>query len=342
MWRRQRDEYPPDGNERPCPHQWWGDSSGDGCASDNERRIRSLRRERGERRFEGSDGRDHGHGRVPNLVGKLTTLKTVRLALLPTEDATNALDANQAVLAYLKQALGADVTGVVAGSYNTEITAMGAKKVDVATFGAFEYLLAHEVANAQARIAARKADGTPTSYRSVIIAPADSPIQTLADIRGRTFSFVDPASTSGHLVPSYTLLTKAGLKETDYKPNYAGSHPASFQAVANKKVEAGAVADIVYAQVADKSKVKIIDTSSDIPYGPIAIRGDIAAADQETLRQALLGINDQPRDSPIWTKFVQSGQSAAATMLVPADDHDYDEVRKIPAAIGIDIKSIVK
>lgn len=125
-------------------------------------------------------------GRVPNLVDKLMTLKTVRLALVPTEDATNALDANQAVLAYLKQALGADVTGVVAGSYNTKITAMGAKKVDVATFGAFEYLLAHEVANAQARIAARKADGTPTSYRSVIIAPAGSPIQTLANIRGRT------------------------------------------------------------------------------------------------------------------------------------------------------------
>jgi len=280
----------------------------------------------------------------PNLVGKFTALKTVNIALLPTEDATNAFAANQVLLAYMKQSLGVNVTGVVAGSYTTEITAMGAKKVDVATFGAFEYILAHEAANAQARIAARKADGTPTSYRSFIIAPADSPISTLADIKGKTFSFVDPASTSGHLVPSYTLLTRAGLKETDYKPTYAGSHPASLQAVANKKVEAGAVADVIFALAsdADKSKVKVVDTSFDIPYGPITVRGDIAMGDQEVLRQALLGINDQPRDSTIWTKFVQSGQGASAMTLVPADDHDYDEVRKIPPAIGVDIKSIVK
>ncbi len=281
---------------------------------------------------------------APNLVGKLTGLKSLHLALLPTEDTSGAFAANQAVLAYLKQALGVGVTGVVAGSYTTEITAMGAKKVDVATFGAFEYILAHEAANAQARVSARKADGTPTSYRSLIIAPVDSPITTLADLKGKSFSFVDPASTSGHLVPSYTILTRTGLKETDYKPTYAGSHPASFQAVANKKVEAGAVADVIFAQApaADKSKVKIVDTSFDIPYGPITVRGDIAMGDQEVLRQALIGINDQPRDSTIWTKFVQSGQGASATTLVPADDHDYDEVRKIPPAIGVDIKSIVK
>ena len=69
--------------------------------------------------------------------------------------------------------------------------------------------------------------------------PADSTITSLADLKGKSFSFVDPASTSGHLVPSYTIQTKAGLKEADYKPIYAGTHPASYQAVANKKVDRG-------------------------------------------------------------------------------------------------------
>ncbi len=279
----------------------------------------------------------------PDFKGKLT-LKKINAAFIPAEDAGKTLSDNKDLLAYMKQSFGIDVSGAVGTSYTAVIEAMRSKKVDIAFYGPFSYILAHEEANAQALIQGQDKDGKLAVYNSYIIVPADSPIASLSDIRGKSFSFVDPASTSGHLVPSYTLLQKGGLKESDYKPIYAGSHPASYQAVANKKVEAGAIASDIFtsgtaAGTIDASKVKILDTSFPIPGSPIAIRGDIPQADQELFAQLFLSINSQPQDSTLF-KTAVGGLGSGTVKMLRADDSTYDELRKIPAAIGIDIKNL--
>lgn len=281
----------------------------------------------------------------PDLTGKLA-LKKINFAFIPADDAARTLTDNKDLLAYLKQALGVDFVGTVGTSYSAVIEAMRAKKVELAYFGPFSYILAHQESNAQALVQGADKDGKLATYNSLIITTADSPLNALADIKGRTFSFVDPASTSGHLVPSYTLLTKANLKESDYKPNYAGSHPASYQAVVNKKVEAGAIASDIFAQgidagTIDKSKVKILDTSFPIPGSPVSVRGDLAPGDIDLLQRAILSINDQPQDSNLFKGFVLKGAFGVGTVkLIKGDDSRYDELRKIPPAIGIDIKTL--
>jgi len=281
----------------------------------------------------------------PDLTGKLS-IKKVNFAFIPAEDAAKIFNDNKDLLAYLKQSLGVEFVGTVGTSYSAVIEAMRAKKVELAFFGPFSYILGHQEANAQALIQGEDQNGVLATYNSLIITTADSPLNTLADIKGKTFSFVDPASTSGHLVPSYTLLTKANLKETDYKPNYAGSHPGSYQAVINKKVEAGAIASDIFSQgiaagTIDKSKVKILETSFPIPGSPVAIRGDMAKADMDALQQALLSINDQPKDSALFKSFVLNGGFGVGTVkLRKGDDAAYDELRKIPPAIGIDLKTL--
>ncbi len=279
----------------------------------------------------------------PDFKGKLS-LKKINVAFIPAEDAGKTLSDNKELLAYMKQGFGVDVSGAVGTSYTAVIEAMRSKKVDIAFYGPFSYILAHAEANAQALIQGQDKDGKLAVYNSYIIVPADSPIASLSDIRGKSFSFVDPASTSGHLVPSYTILQKGGLKETDYKPIYAGSHPASYQAVANKKVEAGAIASDIYASgvaagTIDASKVKILDTSFAIPGSPIAIRGDIPQADQDLFTQLFLSINDQPKDSTLF-KATTAGLGSGTVKMLKGDDTTYDELRKIPAAIGIDIKNL--
>ena len=279
----------------------------------------------------------------PDFKGKLS-LKKINVAFIPAEDAGKTLSDNKDLIAYMKQSFGVDVSGAVGTSYSAVIEAMRSKKVDIAFYGPFSYILAHEEANAQALIQGQDKDGKLATYNSLILAPADSPLTALSELRGRSFSFVDPASTSGHLVPSYTILQKGGLKESDYKPIYAGSHPASYQAVANKKVEAGAIASDIFASgvaagTIDPSKVKILDTSFPIPGSPIAIRGDIPQPDQELFAQLFLSINDQPKDSTLF-KTAVAGLGSGTVRMLRGDDSTYDDLRKIPAAIGIDIKNL--
>jgi phosphonate transport system substrate-binding protein len=286
---------------------------------------------------------------VPNLTGKLS-FKVLNFAFIPADDAAKTFTDNKELLAYLQHALGVDVRGTVGTSYSAVIEAQRAKKVELGYYGPFSYILAHQVANVQCFLQGQKPDGKIASYNSLIITTSDSPLNTLADIKGKTFSFVDPASTSGHLVPAYTLQTKAGLKESDYKPNYAGSHPASYLAVVNKKVDAGAIASDIFGQgVAqgsiDKSKIKILDTSFDIPGSPIGVRNDISPADVDVMQQAFLAINDQ-KDSTLYKSFVLSapdgkgGFGVGAVKLVKGDDSVYDELRKIPPLLGLDLNKL--
>jgi len=278
---------------------------------------------------------------APDFRSKLS-LKTLNIAFIPGGgDSDMIFDRYKELLAYIKQSLGVEIKGTVGSSYTAVIEAMRAKKVELAYYGPFSYILAHQVANAQVLILPADATGKLTTYTSAIITQPDNAIKTLADIKGKTFSFVDPASTSGHLVPAYTLQQKAGLKESDYKAKYAGSHPASYQTVINSKVDAGAVASTtlmsgIMTGAVDKTKYRVVDVSFDIPSSPIGYRGDLAKSDVDVLQKLYLSLNDLPHDS-VLAKSIFTGDAVKYTA---GDDSVYDELRKIPPTLGIDIKTL--
>ncbi len=79
--------------------------------------------------------------------------------------------------------------------------------------------------------------GDSSSYHSVLFVRADSPLQTLADLRGRRVAWVSRDSSAGYLLPAHAL------KESGAEPgweSFEGSHAAVVRAVASGEVEAGA------------------------------------------------------------------------------------------------------
>ena len=75
-----------------------------------------------------------------------------------------------------------------------------------------------------------------TYYHSQIIARKDSGIKTVNDLKGKTFAFVDPTSTSGHLFPKAGLIKLGIDPDTDFgRVIFTGSHDANALAVANKQ-----------------------------------------------------------------------------------------------------------
>lgn len=62
-------------------------------------------------------------------------------------------------------------------------------------------------------------------YHSIIIARKDSNIHTLGDLKGRSFAFTDPHSTSGYLYPNMALNKTAlinlnSLQNPDHNPDH--------------------------------------------------------------------------------------------------------------------------
>ena len=195
--------------------------------------------------------------------------KPIRFGLIPSEDAQKLLKNSAPFVAALEKALGMKVKPYVAMDYSAVIEALKSNKLEIAFLGPASYVLAKDKVGAEIEAVARgimKKTGK-SSYRGLIIAHPDSAITNLQDLKGKTFAFVDPASTSGNFVPRY-VFDKNGIDpEEDFKSlYYSGTHQASLIAVKEGKVDAAAIADEVYDLALDsgtlkKSDVKVVFTS---------------------------------------------------------------------------------
>jgi phosphonate transport system substrate-binding protein len=172
---------------------------------------------------------------------------TVRLVAIPAEDTTRLAPILGRLGKLIAAGLECEVAVQFGTSYTAAIEAMRAHRAEVAMFSAFSYVLAHERAGAEAVATYAGPDGKPGSYFATITTWRGSGLRTLQDVKGKPFAFADPASTSGHLIPSYALRKEGIDPEKDIRAFYTGSHTASFEALRNHKVPAGELNSVAIA-----------------------------------------------------------------------------------------------
>ncbi|MFI8223193.1 phosphonate ABC transporter substrate-binding protein [Pseudomonas sp. NPDC085632] len=268
-------------------------------------------------------------------TGQVWAKDKLTIGLIPSEDSQAMIESSKQVLDDLQAKIGMPVVPFVATDYNGIIEALRSGKLDVAYLGPFSYVLATSVADVEAfSVAVTKKTGQ-SAYKSVILARKDSGIHTLADLKGHTFAFVDPSSASGHLFP------KAGLEQAGFAPDtlfkrviFSGSHDASILAVENKKVDAAAVADRIFASAVAKGVVKqddfeIVWSSRPIPESPMVWRKALDPELKKKVADALASIKDVP-----W------GDQGVLNGFQPTTDASYDVVRETAKVLDLDLRSM--
>jgi phosphonate transport system substrate-binding protein len=271
---------------------------------------------------------------LAGTIGAARAADVLNLGLVPGEDPRVVVKDNQALIEHLGKSLRMEVKPFVATDYNGIIEALRAKKLDIALLGPFSYVLATTVADVEA-FALLETEKQGATYRSVIIARNDHGVRTLKDLAGKTFAFVDPSSTSGHLFPKAALI-KAGYNPDTYfsRVIFSGGHDASAIAVQNGKVDAAAVADalldIAYARgMLKRDEVSVVWTSDPIPGAPVAYRRDLPAELKARIRASFAQIQNMP-----W------GPQTTVKRWVPTSDAAYDSVRDTAKLLNLDLKKL--
>lgn len=256
---------------------------------------------------------------------------TLRVALLPDENATTLIQNAQPLKAYLERTLNKKIELIVTTDYSSMIEAMRFGRIEVAYFGPFSYVLAKSRAPAIEPFAVGVERGSPT-YNSVLIATAGGEVKSLADIRGKPFAFGDQASTSSHLAPRAYLLKTAQLDgEKDYKPVFLGTHDAVARAVQAGQVPAGALSkpildSLIAKNTIDPSKIIQIGLSAPIPNYPIVMQGNLAPKLKESIRSAFINMNDKE----VLKSFRVDG-------FVTTDDNTYNVLRDTATILKLDL-----
>ena len=254
--------------------------------------------------------------------------ETLKVALLPDENASELIKRNQPLKDYLEKELGKKVDLVVTTDYSSMIEAMRFGRIDIAYFGPLWYVLAKGKADIEP-FAAMVSDGKPT-YRSVVIANANANVNSLSDIKGKKVAFGDRASTSSHLIPK-TLMAEAGVvNDRDYQQHFVGSHDAVAVNVANGNAEVGGLSEVIWKtllerKLVDAGKVKVIAYSKEYPQYPWTMRSDLKPELKDKIRTTFVNL----KDPAVLKNFKADG-------FAPITDNDYDVIRDMGKLLGID------
>lgn len=204
-----------------------------------------------------------GNGQKTDKSASTADNKPVfKIGAIPDQDTAELEKGNDAVARYLSKELGVKVKFVPTVDYASLVTGFERGDINMAWFGGLTYVQARNSVPDAKMVVQRPVD---QKFQSVFIKntkTADN-VNSIKDIKGKTFTFGSESSTSGHLMPRY-FMTNDGLdvdKDVKNGPNYSGSHDTTIQLVQSGSFDTGALNITVWNKAikegkVDQSKVK--------------------------------------------------------------------------------------
>jgi eukaryotic-like serine/threonine-protein kinase len=258
--------------------------------------------------------------------------KPLRFGMSPALGVDTARAQGERVSSWLKKRFDRDVRPVVCGDYKALVDAIVEGEVDFAWMPPISFVRGADRGVGVVALAQRY--GRPT-YESAIVVRADSPLTSLAELRGKTISFVDRESASGYLFAVDLIGRELGKPaEVLAEQHFQGSHKAVVDAVRRKWVDAGVtylVRDanerIVYAGWldlgnADEVPLRVLAPTEPIPCDAIAHRPGLANGLVERLGKTLVEVDDDDEGKTILREVFHT------TGMMRADLRIYDAVRE--------------
>jgi phosphonate transport system substrate-binding protein len=178
---------------------------------------------------------------------------TLKVSAIPDEAPTELQRKFAPLGRYLEREIGMKVEFIPVTDYAAVVESLATRKIDLAWLGGFTYVQAKYRTNGGATpIVQRQEDASFTSK----FITANETVHALADLKGKTFAFGSPSSTSGHLMPRYFLLQAGIDPDRDLKNvAYSGAHDATAAFVQSGKVDAGVLNASVWDKLAEQRKV---------------------------------------------------------------------------------------
>lgn len=237
-----------------------------------------------------------------------------RIGLLGGENEADRLRDHACQEAYLEDRLGVDVELFPASDYAGVMQGLLAGQLEFAGLGSAGYagIYLQDPEAVRPLYTTMQIDGS-LGYYSVMYSRADSGIESLEDMEGRSLAFADPNSTSGYLVPNAELRAM-GIEPEAYfsETGFGGGHEQAVVAVLQGQYDAGVtwtsgvgareegfsrgnLRSMVDRGMLDMNEINIIWQSNLITNGPRVIRADLPQELQDLVMGAMMQLQTLDR-----------------------------------------------
>lgn len=232
------------------------------------------------------------------------------------------------MITYLTDAVGKPFEILVRDSYEEMLLDYRLGKIDLIMGGPFSYVTTKRVAGATLVAAAERID--EGSLKGVIAVRSDSPYKSIEELKGRSFAFTEPYSTTGYLLPRLLLADRGIVQPMEFFSEvvFAGHHSEAMDAVATGHVDAAAFGSYMLPEAKRIQGVglKAIATTPELPPEPLFARPSLEGETVDMIRGALLSM-----DKSVSPEVMER---LGLTRFIEAKNSDYDATLREEARLS--------
>jgi phosphonate transport system substrate-binding protein len=248
--------------------------------------------------------------------------KAMRISVHPYLSPSELQKRFQPLTEYLTKTLRRPVSLEICKDYEEHIIKAGENRAEISFMGPVSYVKMVEAYGRHPILGVLEISGRHT-FQGVIFTAEESRMRSLSDLRGSRFAFGDQSSTMSHLVPRYMLL-QAGIDVKDLsKHEFLSNHDNVALGVLIGEFDAGAVKEEVFRKY-EKRGIRVLAKTPEIAEHLFVASSDLPPEAILALRVAFRGLRDESNGKEVMWAIKKN-----MTGIVPAEDGDYDNLRRI-------------
>lgn len=257
---------------------------------------------------------------------------TLVFSYTPVEDPAVYENVFGEFITHLSKVTGKRVRWYAAESYAAQVEAIRSGRLHIAGVASGPTPYAVNLSGFVPLVAMEKFDGT-TGYTLQLITYKDSPIKSVADLKGKRVAHVSPSSNSGDTAPRVLFAAMGVVPGKDYEVLYSGKHDNSIMGVVNKDYDAAPVANNVVTRMLGRKMfkaddIRVVYESKPFPRTAFGVAHDLTPELQAKIKEAFLTFDFQA--SKLGKEFKDSKAFIAIDY-----QRDWNDVRAIQKATGV-------
>ena len=249
----------------------------------------------------------------------------LKVGIFPRRNLTETIRMFSPLVEYVAKKLNREVVLVPSKTFKSFWQGIVNEKYDIVHYNQYHYLKSH-IKYGYKVILMNEEFGRKT-IAGALVSTTRSGFKSVADLKGKTIVFGGGRDAMQSYIIATYLLNQHGLRNGDYREQFALNPPnAVFAVYYGEGAAAGAGNQIltlpVLSEKLDASKLTYLAVGEQLAHLPWAVKGYLDSSLIKEIKQALIGLTHDVVGRMILNK-------AELTGLRSANDSDYDVHRKI-------------
>lgn len=249
------------------------------------------------------------------------------MGVFPRYKATETTTMFKPLAEHLSARLDRSVVLVTSKDFDSFWKGVRAQQYDIVHYNQYHYIRSARTY----RVIAHQEEFGKAAVSGALFVRKDSGITKVSELRGRTIIFGGGRDAMlSHIAPRF-LLMQAGLKDGDFRTEFAINPPNALLALYHKQADAAGGGDIlidlpVVQNAIKAQELRVLAVTEPLLFLPWAVKRSMPAQMRESIRSTLLNLAGAEGGRKILS-------AAQTTSMGRAEDKDYDPHRKMITAV---------